>query len=86
MLMIHKMVGMDGYAPSHIDSQSIMLLLHHNPHKMVPWFLHKIRLHLDIQGCIMSLMFICYNENGWLGRSRTYDMRINSALLLPLSY
>ena len=23
---------MDGYAPSHTDSQSVMLLLHHNPH------------------------------------------------------
>lgn len=23
----YKMVGMDGYAPSHIDSQSIMLLI-----------------------------------------------------------
>ena len=80
------MVGMDGYAPSHLDSQSNMLLLHHNPRKMVPWFLHKIRLHLDLQGCIVSLTFICYNENGWLGWDRTNDLRFNRPPLLPLSY
>jgi hypothetical protein len=31
----YQMVGMDGYAPSHLDSQSNMLLLHHNPRKVV---------------------------------------------------
>ena len=80
----YKMVGMDGYAPSHTDSQSVMLLLHHNPHKSAEGFASRFVCAVTYGGVSYPSRYC--NRNGWLGRDRTYDMRINSALLLPLSY
>lgn len=90
-----KLADPQGFEPRQRESKSLVLPLHQGSILSSTRF-SRARLPAEQRQC-RSHRLLFYDQlgfyskqqmllNGWLGTDRTCDMRINSALLLPLSY
>jgi hypothetical protein len=84
MLAIHKLASGKRLALFHWVLETLSPLWNMTGYKMVGMdgFAPSLRFSQNL----VLTHYTTIPINGWLGRDRTYDMRINSALLLPLSY